>query len=305
MTQLILHHFDASPFAEKIRLIFGMKNLTWHSVEIPMIMPKPDLTVLTGGYRKTPVLQIGADIYCDTWLIADIAEKVQPSPTLFPNGGRGLAMALSRWSDKAFFEPGAALSMGENPQVPEAVIEDRKAFFNFMDFDQLESALPEARRQLQAHAALVEADLMTGGPFLDGTAPGYRDMLAWFVIWMAYGNIPTVETLMAPFPGIRAWAERMRSVGHGERKSMTASQAIAIAATSEPAGLTAQVEDNPLALTRGQRVAVFADDYGQDQIVGNLEQLDRERIVISRKTDLTKALHVHFPAVGYSVKAIE
>ena len=29
-------------------------------------MPKPNLTALTGGYRKTPVLQIGADIYCNS-----------------------------------------------------------------------------------------------------------------------------------------------------------------------------------------------------------------------------------------------
>jgi glutathione S-transferase len=55
MTDIILHHFDISPFAEKIRLAFGIKNLSWHSVEIPLVMPKPDLTALTGGYRKTPV----------------------------------------------------------------------------------------------------------------------------------------------------------------------------------------------------------------------------------------------------------
>ncbi|MDH3509928.1 MAG: glutathione S-transferase N-terminal domain-containing protein, partial [Gammaproteobacteria bacterium] len=66
MTDIILHHFDLSPFAEKIRLALGFKNLSWRSVQIPLIMPKPDLTALTGGYRKTPVMQIGADIYCDT-----------------------------------------------------------------------------------------------------------------------------------------------------------------------------------------------------------------------------------------------
>ena len=71
MADLILHHYPTSPFAEKVRLVLGYKNLAWKSVVIPQIMPKPDLQALTGGYRKTPVLQIGADIYCDTALIAD------------------------------------------------------------------------------------------------------------------------------------------------------------------------------------------------------------------------------------------
>ena len=71
---LILHHFDASPFAEKVRLILGFKGLAWRSVQIPMAMPKPDVVALTGGYRKTPLLQIGADIYCDTALIARVLD---------------------------------------------------------------------------------------------------------------------------------------------------------------------------------------------------------------------------------------
>ena len=50
MSELILHHYDLSPYAEKIRLIMGYKGLAWKSVQIPMVMPKPDLTCLTGGY---------------------------------------------------------------------------------------------------------------------------------------------------------------------------------------------------------------------------------------------------------------
>ena len=54
MADLILHHYPTSPFAEKIRLVLGYKNLDWKSVIIPMIMPKPDVVALTGGYRKPP-----------------------------------------------------------------------------------------------------------------------------------------------------------------------------------------------------------------------------------------------------------
>ena len=75
MSELILHHYPQSPFAEKARLMLGFKGLSWRSVHIPPMSPKPDLTALTGGYRKTPVLQVGADIYCDTALIARRLEQ--------------------------------------------------------------------------------------------------------------------------------------------------------------------------------------------------------------------------------------
>ena len=98
MTDIILHHYETSPYSEKVRLGLGLKGLAWESVEIPVIMPKPDLTALTGGYRKTPVLQIGADIYCDSQLIMRELERLHPSPSFYP-AGHGAADALAWWAD--------------------------------------------------------------------------------------------------------------------------------------------------------------------------------------------------------------
>ena len=67
---LILHHYPQSPVAHKTRMALGIAGATWQSVEIPRIPPKPLLMPLTAGYRRTPVLQIGADIYCDSQNIA-------------------------------------------------------------------------------------------------------------------------------------------------------------------------------------------------------------------------------------------
>ena len=103
MTDLILHHFATSPFSEKVRIAFGIKQLTWKSVQIPSIMPKPDLMPLTGGYRRTPVLQIGADIYCDTQLIMLELEKRAPQPPLLPPGQAGEARAIAMWVDRNIF----------------------------------------------------------------------------------------------------------------------------------------------------------------------------------------------------------
>ena len=89
---IILHHFPQSPFSEKIRLIFGLKKIAWTSVVITRIMPRPDLMPMTGGYRRTPVMQIGADIYCDTQCIMRELERRFPEPTLVPGSvpGSGL-----------------------------------------------------------------------------------------------------------------------------------------------------------------------------------------------------------------------
>ena len=58
---------------------------------------------LTGGYRRTPVLQVGADIFCDTALICDVLEHVQPAPTLYPEPSKGLARILAHWADTTLF----------------------------------------------------------------------------------------------------------------------------------------------------------------------------------------------------------
>jgi glutathione S-transferase len=75
MSALILHHYDFSNYSEKVRVALGFKSLEWSSVIVPPVTPKPDLTALTGGYRRAPVLQIGADIYCDTRLILRELER--------------------------------------------------------------------------------------------------------------------------------------------------------------------------------------------------------------------------------------
>ena len=111
MSDIILHHYPTSPFSEKIRLVLGFKNLAWKSVIIPSIMPKPDVVALTGGYRKTPFMQIGSDVYCDSALICDVLEHVQPAPTLYPESHKGLARVLAQWADTTLFWAAMAYSL--------------------------------------------------------------------------------------------------------------------------------------------------------------------------------------------------
>lgn len=302
MPELILHHFDWSPFAEKARLALGLKGLAWRSVQIPMVPPRPDLMPLTGGYRKTPTLQIGADVYCDTRLIASELERRFPAPTLFPDRHRGLALALSHWSDTRFFEPGAGLSMGMNKDVPEAVLADRKAFFNFMDFDRLDADTPHLLAQLRANADLLEQQLADGRDFLLGQRPGWVDITGYFVVWMVRMFIPVAQELLRPFAHLARWEERMRAIGHGRREELDAQAALDIARVATPDPGRGVDPTDPLRLRVGERVSVAPDDYGRVPVVGELVTLDLQEVAVRREDPRVGTVVTHFPRIGYRIE---
>ena len=125
---IILHEYHTSPYAEKIRLALRLKNLAYSRVEIPVIMPRPDLMPLTGGYRRTPVLQIGADIFCDTAIILRELEARFPMPALKLPGHEGLAQMVAGWTDGRWFQSSVAVIFGERgDSVPDAFRKDREA----------------------------------------------------------------------------------------------------------------------------------------------------------------------------------
>ena len=301
MDSLILHHFDESPFAEKARLMLGFKRLAWLSVEIPMIMPKPDLTALTGGYRKTPVLQIGADVYCDTRLVALELERRFPQPSLFPEASRGLALMLSAWSDRSLFDPGAGLAMALNQQgIPAAVIADRKAFFNFMDFDQLDAQIPHLRSQFRAQAALLEQQLGDGRPFLLGTSAGLADLQAYAPMWMVRRHVPGSAALLDGLARLAEWESRIEAIGHGRRGTLSAAEAHAIARANRPQ-FDADRRSTESAFSIGATVEVAAADYGRDPVRGTLVRLDDAQIVVERSDPSCGRVHVHFPRTGFRI----
>jgi glutathione S-transferase len=302
MAEPILHHHDPSPFAEKIRLAFGCKRLAWRSVQLPMVMPRPGLMPLTGGYRKVPVLQIGADVYCDTRSIVAEIERRYPAPTLFPGGSAGLSLALAAWSDRSFFDPGAGLSMGLNrASIPREVIDDRRRFFNFMDFERLEEDIPHLFTQFRANLDLVEQMLADGRHFVLGNQSSFADIDAYFPVWMARGNLGTSADLLAPFPRLLAWEERMRAIGHGMRRELDAGEALAIARASTPAHFGEVVVDDELGLRAGARVSVTPDDYGRIPVEGELVTLTAREVAVRRVTAETGEVVVHFPRLGYRV----
>jgi glutathione S-transferase len=303
---IIFHHYPTSPFSEKIRVAFGIKKLAWRSVEIPIMLPKPDLVPLTGGYRKTPVMQIGADIFCDTQIILRELERRFPTPSLFPYG-RGLPYAIAFWSDRLFFMPSVAVVFAEvGDMVPEAFKQDRaKMSGGTFSTEALKAAAPFAREQWRAHAAFIDEHLTSGRPFLQGENATANDVHVYMNFWWIKQAIPHVaDSLLKEFRLVRAWIERVAAIGHGRPTPMEAKEALAVAksATSE----TQEAADpyEPRGLKPGDRVTVAADDYGRDPVAGRIVFSNAHEIAILRVDDAVGEVVVHFPRAGFTVTPV-
>jgi glutathione S-transferase len=305
MAALILHHYDFSPYSEKVRLAFGLKNLPWQSVQTPLQAPKPDLVPLTGGYRRAPVLQIGADIYCDTLLILREVDRRHPEPTLYPEGQHGLINALSTWWDRATFFPAAKLStsvMGD--QIPADFIEERKSAMN-QDFTKKASLdeLPLNRQRLHAHMSWLIDMLKHGRRFILGDQPSAADLTAYHMIWFIRKNGGAAAEAMLPLDSLRAWLDRIAAFGHGHRQEMTPEQALAAARQTRPETPQIRADADPSGIKPGGSVVVRTDDYCREPVRGQLVAADAEEVVIRHENERVGVVHIHFPRVGYEVLA--
>ncbi|HEY1028305.1 MAG TPA: glutathione S-transferase family protein [Pseudomonas sp.] len=310
MHELILHHYPTSPFAEKARLLLGFKQLSWRSVMIPPVMPKPDLTALTGGYRKTPVLQVGADVYCDTALIARRLEAEKSTPPLFPEGQGFNVATLAQWADSVLFQHAVSLVFAPESmavrfaRVPaefaKAFAADRAALFSGGTASRL--PLEQARHQWPALMGRLQQQLQQGGgDFLFGE-PSIADFAVAHPLWFLRAT-PVTAPLVDDYPDVAAWLARVLGFGHGALSEMSSEQAIAVARDATPAALPDEVFSEPNAFSAGQRVAIAAIDYGVDPVEGELVFAGREELILRREDERAGVVHVHFPRLGFRIEA--
>jgi glutathione S-transferase len=305
MHGIILHHYDASPFTQKALRMLGLKSLAWRSVLMPMVMPKPDLLRLTGGYRGTPVMQIGADIYIDTQRIARELEERFPDPTLFPAQDAGLGYALVKWSDQ-FFQAGLTMALALlGPEWPEAFRRDREAIFKGLDVARAKANLDHAQAQFRACAALLDEQLADGRPFLTGEAPALADIQAFGVPWFTRAALAVADRLLAQFRHLPPWEARVAALGEGTRCEITAAEAEAEARAACP-DLSVAVDDaDAQGLRPGMRVRVEPDDFSdRGAVEGEVLRASALAIAVHRRSDALGDVVVHFPRLGYRVTPI-
>ena len=313
MADIILHHYDISPFSEKIRLILGHKQLPWVSVIVPPIMPKPDVVALTGGYRKTPFLQIGAHIYCDTALICDVLEHLQPTPSLYPASHKGMARILAQWADDKLFwvamaynfsPKGVAQLFGGGPPeqwgpVAKAFGEDRAK----MRLGAPRLAPADAASAYRSYLRRL-ANMLEGQPFLLGQAPCVADFAAYHPLWFTRTQTPVMADILQATPAVLAWMDRMAAIGHGTVRLSNATDSIAACAAST--GTTGIFADTPLqdehGITLGSRVTITSESFGPEPTEGELVAATRMHYTLRRVDERAGTVFVHFPRIGFVLK---
>ena len=306
MSTPILHHYEFSTFSEKVRIAMGLKKLAWHSVDIPGMPPRPLLTPLTGGYRRAPVLQLGADIYCDTHAILGALERLQPQPSLFPSGSQGLARGLGfAWERQMWVPTIGVLVHYIGEHIPPEFIKDRKE--GYLGIDISKSAMAP---QFQEHVQFVRAQVswlaqaLSHQPYLFGQAPSAADLACWQTIFLLRKNCPAeVDALLGLAP-IVPWYERILALGHGQPTAMTPEAAFDVAKNSEPAAVThLSADGDPGGLRHGTAVRITPDDNARVPVEGTLVAADAFEVVIHRRDTQAGNLHIHFPRLGYTVEA--
>jgi glutathione S-transferase len=298
---LILHQYDTSPFSEKVRKVLAHKGLAWRSVEQPTIMPKPQLLPLTGGYRRIPVLQIGADVYCDTQLIVRVLERLHPSPTIYPGGSEGSCEAWQLFADKLVFPSAVSVIFAEIGQfVPKEFMDDRTKMMPGRDFNEIPKLAPHAREQLRAYVAPIEAQLADGRAFLLGDAFSLADAATFHPLWFLR-VAPQAKGTIDAAPHVARWMERLDAMGHGARTPMTPDEALAIARDATPAPGTGVAPGEPNDLAAGRRITVTPDDYAFDPVAGELVSASVHEVALRREDPALGAIVVHFPRIGFRV----
>lgn len=303
---LILHHYEASPYAEKIRLMLGWKGLRWRSLLSPPQPPRPNVDPLSGGYRRIPIGQIGADVFCDTFVIAQEVARLANAPELDLERASGDAAAiLERAEGEVFFAAIGSVSpvtllgtllrtVGPLGLVPFALDRVRMMQGASVKAAQGDSARSIMKRYLEdLEQRLADRD------FLTGAAPTIADFAAFHPLWL---HVASRRRPLDPrYTRLVRWYARMEALGHGVREEIGPEEAFETARAAKPRPLPESASDADPRL--GRRVSVAPSDYGTVPVTGTLVAATPSRYVVARETDRFGTVHVHFPRKGYSLKA--
>ena len=171
---------------------------------------QPNLTRCR-GYRRIPVLQDGADLWCDTRLIARELERRVPSLTLFQERTRGFADAIAWWAEHQFMRPVALFVSGSNADhMPTGLHEDR-ARLHGLPPPSIEAVRKAAIRNLhlvRPQIAWLADMLQDSGRFSWAARPASPISRPITVVWSsrAANRLPAGAR---PLSRLLAWRDRM------------------------------------------------------------------------------------------------
>lgn len=305
MPDLILYNYALSPFSEKIRAMLGYANLPWCSVIVREMPPRPELNVLTGGYRKVPVAQLGADIFCDTRAIAAEIARLAGKPELILEEQSEEVQAFVRETDLEIFLA-CVISASDGRMLRKLIRET--SLMNTLRFlkDRINmgrksrvKALRGAAAKEKVMAHIVDMEQRLSHDFLFGPTPCVADFSAYHGLWFV-ADLAEKPWLQG-YPKVGAWLARMKAFGHGKPENLSANDAATRARNAQPRALPHTEDKAQL----DQQVTIAPDDYGRDPVIGTLVYTDKNETIIARETQEVGLVHVHFPKQGFRVRPVE
>lgn len=302
-SNIILYHYPASPYAEKVRLVAGYLDVPWHSVDVPIQPPRETLALLAGGYRRIPVAQMGADIYCDTALISEclinLAEKSlatdsEAAKALAEHAEQNAFFAAIRQNSQLKTAIGLILKLGFKGMM--AFAKDRATFAvgyppAMLSPDQAKAVFKQYLDDLVFH--------LGDQPFLGGQEPCLSDFRCYHPIFLAIA-FRSVKASQLP-SAVKAWMDKVERFGWGDVSPMSDREALEIAKSTSPQAVNEAAAAHP---DVGEWVTVSPTDTGKVPVTGTLVGMDSHHIILLRRSDDVGNIHVHFPAEGFECMKI-
>ena len=267
-----------------------------------MIAPKPDVEALTGGYRGTPVLQIGRDVFIDNWMIARALDEFDASgPAINAQGGLREA-ALYAWGERLFTPLLHAALAAYQSEWDADFLADRKRVFPDVDFDTLNVSDPDRRSQVRAYLGTVEAQLGLDQDFLGGAQADSCDIHVWGMVWMIHSALPALIPIVETFPRLTDWYERVSAFGTGDREDVKIDVAWQSLKDGPARPLPDTPDHEPLAPWVGEVVDIAAGSADRGSASGRLLAVDHEQVVLGVEPISGEAAQVWFPRFGYHLR---
>lgn len=303
---MILHHYKVSPFSEKIRAMLGYSNMNWQSANSPAAPPRPIIDPLAGGYRRIPIAQIGADIFCDTRQISTEIARLSGKPELaLENCASEVQDFVQLLDNEVFMAVATSGSTKHGLLLLAKHFTPWSAYRLLKDRAQMAKNSNLKRANREASLALVSEQLATietmleNAPFLFGEQPNIADFAAYHVLWFkektAGGNF------LKEHPATAEWLQRIRDFGHAKSSRVTKAEVFATAKNAEPRVIPAELQNGDLV---GAAVSIAPNDYALTPVTGTLVGNGTRSLVLARETADFGTIHVHFPTQGYDLKRL-
>ncbi|KAF7290064.1 Glutathione S-transferase [Mycena chlorophos] len=328
----ILYRFDGSPFSTKVSHLLLLKNIPHKWVNVSRVMPRPEIGEMLGiGHRRSPILAIGRDVYCDTFLISNVLERrfadTTTYPTIFPpkknsNGATSISDATimklfaKHWAEDMLFFSVIIMGLTQFENLPAPFLRDRETLIGRVDVEKAIAERPAATSNLVAHLASLEDILVDGREWIfDTVGPSYADVSVVMTCRRAHLTLGPDKTVFnaETFPRITEWMARCDAHFEALEKGytpevITGDEAAACADAAENAYEDIETlvgfdkaDGERLGVSVGDRVSATCP--GSNPTEGVLVALSREEVVLETKG--TKGtFRCHFPRIDLTIRRV-